>query len=68
MDFRRKMDIARPDVVKRRAVNAEKSDLAMRLWGLRDIVGMDQGEVAEASGLNLTTDEQMEALTGDVPS
>ncbi len=31
-------------------------------------LGWTKGEVAEASGLNLTTDEQMEALTGDVSS
>lgn len=49
-------------------MNAEKSSLAMRLLGLRDIAGMDQGEVAEASALDLTIIEQMEALTGDVPA
>lgn len=68
MNFRRKMNIARPDVVERQAVNAEKSSLAMRLRGLRDIAGMDQEDVAEASGLDLTMIEQMEALTGDVPA
>jgi hypothetical protein len=68
MNFRKKMDYARPDVVERMAANAEKGELAMRLRGLRDAAGMTQEDIMLGSGLRMDEVEALEALTGAAPS
>lgn len=67
MNFREKMDQARPDVVERRDANVERGELAMRLRAARDAAGMSQEDVARVSGLGLSGVEALEALTGSVP-
>ncbi|WP_366523512.1 helix-turn-helix transcriptional regulator [uncultured Sulfitobacter sp.] len=67
ISFRERMDIARPDVVERRKRNCLKSTIAMQLRALRDVRGMTQDDVAQATGMTTVKIAQMESLVGAFP-
>ncbi len=68
MPFRDRLLARRPDLVARRAANAEKRALALALIACRWKAVLSQEEVAASAGLGFATVRRLESLAGAMPA
>ncbi len=66
--FRKRIMVVRPELAERQAANAEKRALALMLVGLRWRANMTVAEISEETNLDLSDIQQLESLTGPLPS